>query len=255
MADGDDAQEVPADLLAASFVFTGVVLAEGAATMDAVPLDRGTLVVGVTETMRSPEQVGPLDGFEVTVQLQDQQVEVGRTYLFGAEGWLFGDGIAVVCTALREHSPALATSARSDVTPDPVTAIRDRTETAETILTGRVVQLREVARRASDPITEHDPQWCEAVIDVDSVVQGAGDDEPNRVTVRFAASRDASWVDAPKVAIGESAVFMLGQAEPERAELERSEAGARRGQYVLLRQADVLPIEAVETVRQVLGGQ
>jgi hypothetical protein len=57
-------------------------------------------------------------------------------------------------------------------------------------------------------MSEHDPQWSEAVVQVNSVVSGnvaAG----GPITILFPASIDIAWYKAPKYAPGQAGVFLL----------------------------------------------
>jgi hypothetical protein len=235
-----------------SFVFVGQVLAQGAATLDAVQLDAGTLVVGVVQTIASPEAVGPLDGFEITVQLQpEQQAEVGKTYLFRADGWLFGDSLAVTCRDLEDPTAEHLAATQEAIVAKPLSALKQRAANAEMIVAGRVTQVKEVRRPKGAPITEHDPEWLEATIAVDSV-EGSGDvaDAPRNVKIRFAASHDADWHQAPKFAVGDQAVWLLG--DKRKSEAMRSLSGAPSGQYTVTEGADCLDLESLGHLRQIL---
>lgn len=236
-----------------SFVFIGEVLAQGAATLDAVPLDAGTLVVGVVETMVSPDAVGPLDGFEVTVQLQpDQSADVGETYLFSADGWLFGDGVAVVCRGIEAPTENAISATLSPIAEKPMSALRQRVAGAELIVAGRITQIKEVHRRQSDPITEHDPQWLEATVAVESI-EGSTDRDgssPKRVKIRFASSNDANWSNAPKFAVGDRAIWLLGDKQLG-AEM-RSLSGAPPGQFTVTEGSDCLQEDSLDQLRQIM---
>jgi hypothetical protein len=249
-----DPGELPesVDVASADFVFVGVVLSRAAATMDVVPLDEGTLVVGVTETISSPDDIGDIAGYEITVQLQGQTVEVQETYTFYADSWLFGDGLAVVCTRLDPYDPEAIEPLRMEAQPDPMAQVRQRTREADLVVSGRIVQVNEVRRGPDDPVTEHDPQWREAVIDVSSVEFSAADEDVDQVTIRFAGSLDADWAAAPKFSVSDTGVWLLGHTDAERAELERAEAGAPPDEYVVTRPGDAVAIENLDDVRELL---
>jgi hypothetical protein len=121
-------------------------------------------------------------------------------------------------------------------------AIADRVASADVVVRGRVTAVRVAAEerpapRTSarrgvtaaateaprrKPITEHDPQWREAEIEVDSVEKGPG---KRKVVVRFPGSDDVRWYKAPKFQPGQEGVFILQKAAGEPA----ARAGARRG--------------------------
>jgi hypothetical protein len=57
------------------------------------------------------------------------------------------------------------------------------------------------------PITEHDAQWHEAVIEVTAVHKGRR--VPRSIKVRFPASTDVAWARAPKLHAGQEGTFLL----------------------------------------------
>ena len=203
------------------------VLAQGAATMDEVPIDGGTFVVGVMQTLASIDAVGELSGFEITVQYSPADLQLGNEYIVHAHSWLYGDGIALLATNVAAYSDDMAMAAAEKLQASPALAAMSRAAESELVVSGEVVSLAAVKARSSDPISEHNPQWCEAVVDVDTVVRAAGNTKPARVTLRFAASDDVEWASAPKVVIGDRRVFMLGNTENQAAAASRAISGAK----------------------------
>ena len=83
---------------------------------------------------------------------------------------------------------------------------------ADVVVSGRVGKLRTPVPRAPHrkmqlPITEHDPQWCEAVVEVTAVHKGRR--VPRSIRVRFPASTDVAWARAPKLHAGQQGTFLL----------------------------------------------
>jgi hypothetical protein len=77
-----------------------------------------------------------------------------------------------------------------------------------------VASARRAARAAAPaepaavgPVSEHDPHWREAVIAVDDVHKGRG--AKRDVVIRFPASTDVRWYQAPKFQPGHKGFFML----------------------------------------------
>ncbi|HEX5758167.1 MAG TPA: hypothetical protein VF121_03140 [Thermoanaerobaculia bacterium] len=125
-------------------------------------------------------------------------------------------------------------------------AIADRVASADVVVRGRVTAVRvaseerpaprtstrrgvtaaatEAPRRK--PITEHDPQWREAEIEVDEVEKGGTGKK--KVVVRFPGSDDVRWYKAPKFQPGQEGVFILQKAAGEPA----ARAATRRGRAV-----------------------
>jgi hypothetical protein len=145
-----------------------------------------------------------------------------------------------------------ATISASEAASEPAArlkaaAIADRVASADVVVRGRVTAVRvapeerpaprtgartrgvtaaatEAPRRK--PITEHDPQWREAEIEVDEVEKGGT--KKKKVVVRFPGSDDVRWYKAPKFQPGQEGVFILQKAAGEAA----ARPGARRGRAV-----------------------
>lgn len=237
----------------AKFVFRGTVQQRGAATLDQVPLTKDTLIVTVEEILRAPEVLQDFEGTEITVQLgAKQKATVGKSYVFYTDGWIYGDGLAVQCVALGSDSDVDRRKARAVLETAPDREIQERAKRAELVVTGEITEVRAVERTPGAPITEHDPEWQQAVIAVDSVPQmtGAKTRKPKQVVIRFAASPDVRWAKAPKFAVGQAGTWMLGDKK-EGAEL-RAAAGAQKTEYVVVDEEDFHPLESSERVASLL---
>jgi hypothetical protein len=219
----------------ASFVFTGTVQALKRATVPNIPLNKRTAVVRVDEVVRGSGALAHLAGRDITVQLGDREtVRPGQAATFYAEGWLFGENVAVRSLGHADVTQGAAAAVARAADPVQAKAERDLREhvaDADLIVRGRVASVALPARRASGagataPISEHAALWREAVIDIDHVAKGKRSSK--RVTVRFPSSTDVRWAKAPKLQPGQEALFLLHGA------------GGSAG-YTLLHAQDVQP--------------
>jgi hypothetical protein len=146
--------------------------------------------------------------------------------------------------------------------------MESRLDSAAMVVVGKVtsVQLpsseatpRASARAASTtarppgPISEHDPQWRDAVIDVERVEKGPA--ARKQVVVRFPASDDVRWFRAPKFAPGDQGVFILHR--PEARQPVAAGAAARtlagdREVFTALDPADVQPADLQEEIETIV---
>jgi hypothetical protein len=83
---------------------------------------------------------------------------------------------------------------------------------ADVVVSGRVGELRAdppsgPRGKIQLPITEHDPQWREAVVQVTAVHKGRR--VPRSIRVRFPASTDVAWARSPKLHAGQQGTFLL----------------------------------------------
>jgi len=77
------------------------------------------------------------------------------------------------------------------------------------------------------PISEHDPKWRDATVEVDKVHKG--EHSASTVTVRFPSSNDVRWYNAPKFHPGQHEVFVLHRASPGDAAAGPAARAAVRG--------------------------
>ncbi len=232
----------------AQFVFRGTLLQRGAATFPEVPVDENTAVVQVDEIVQGPASVGDYAGQPITVQLKaGGKASEGQQYVFHTNGWMFGSGLAVVCEKFTAAKEVTVQKLHAAVSARPARALKARSDRAEMIVEGEVTQVRQVPRDPDAPISEHDPEWQEAVVRVDHVARGAGRKSVKEVVVRFAASPDVKWVAAPKFSVGTEGVWMLGDKRREHAAL-RAAAGVPKSSYLVLDPEDFHPKEEAAQV-------
>ena len=198
----------------ANIVFVGTVTQVGAASFNAVSPTPRTLVVRVEDVLDKPQALRLAAGDSVTVEPLDTTLKSGARATFYTTGWVFGHGVAVREVA-HETMPAGATlAARRDSFRQLQRQVTDstlaeRVRGADMIVVGRVEAIRAPTLTAQQPhrrITEHDADWQEAVVVVDSMLKGPAS---ARVVLRFPASRDIAWHRLPKFAVGQAGTFLL----------------------------------------------
>src|SRR5215469_6607290 len=186
----------------ARFVFRGTVQRLNAATLTDVHDTARTAIVKVDETIQAPKSLSHFTGRDITVQLQEGSgLKVGDQAVFFTDAWLFGNtGVAV--RSLGQHVPGPDTAALR-TSMDPVTNLIDRDtrthfDAADMVVGGTVTSVRVPPGVRPDRLpSEHDPQWREAVVQIDKVYKGKP--EKQEVLVRFPASADRMWYRAPKL--------------------------------------------------------
>jgi hypothetical protein len=234
----------------ASFVFKGTVLKLKATTITAIPKSDRTIVVRVDETIRAPESLAHYNGQDITVQLTGRKkVTKGQQLVFYTNGLLYGESLAV--QAVDQSVPEAVRAALATVAPDPVRNmverdILSRAATADAVIFGRVTSVRVpadvVAAHSAvagglptTRISEHDPDWRIAEVQVDEVRKGTH--ESKTAEIRFPNSDDVLWYYAPKLRTGQDGLFILHKAERERA-AARAAPTQDTGEYVCLHPAD-----------------
>lgn len=209
----------------AGFVFEGTVRRTKAANVKAVTDKQRTFVVRVTEIVRAPEALAGYVGQDVTVKLaKGERVTKGQKALFYTNGWIFGENLAVQSVGHERARAARAVAADVE-RADPVAAaaqqaIRQCASDAGLVVSGKVIAVGQIEPQAAagsrsstefDRISEHEPHWTEAVVEVQQVHKGKI--KKKRVVVRFPASDDVRWSESPKFQVGHEGVFMLDADE------------------------------------------
>jgi hypothetical protein len=271
----------------ARFIFQGTVRQRGAATMADVPVSARTLIVRVDRILQAPRTFDAYLGREITVQLKNSRAKAatGQTFTFYTNGWLFGDSLAVQSVGQLPAPAAERTGASAlALVTEPATSaqdtlanrdLQDRLNNADMVVLGRVTAVRlpqtttdaranrlaaakaeETGDKEKTPISEHDPEWREAVVEVQAVEKGAVDND--NVVIRFPSSDDVQWYRAPKFAVGQEGVFLLHDTQGEPVvdkEVSLRAAVPREGAaiYDALHPADYQPPQQLPVVRALLA--
>src|SRR5437870_8526635 len=240
-------------------IFIGTVTQVGAVAAPEVPASPRTTVVRIDNVLEKPAAVALAPGDWVTVEtVRAGSLKPGTQATFYTTGWIFGRGVAV-----REvgHEPgrspvvvadqeAAVAKARLDLNDADLKAHIDR---AAMVVEGRVQQVRpaELAATPTHPrrITEHDPQWQEAIIQVPDPIHGAQAGE--QAAVRSPGSHDVAWVGTPKFAEGQEGTFLL-HVDSTTGSPQAMIAGRSVPAYTALHKLDVLSRQDATRVRRLI---
>jgi hypothetical protein len=193
------------------FVFKGTVTKLSAATLPQIRATASTIIVKVDEVVHAPPAtLEDYRGKEVTVLLdRPGTVRTGEQFIFFTTSWMLGSSIAVREVGRAQPDPDVAITRRRVAEAHTTVAdnkLQNRLKDAELVVVGRVSAVRpapENIRRGS--ASEHDPDWSEAVIQIESVVKGQIDEAS--LVVLFPSSRDVMWESAPKFREGEEGTW------------------------------------------------
>jgi len=240
-------------------IFIGTVTKVSAVAVPEVPASDRTVVVRVDQVLEKPAAVVLTAGDSVTVETaRPGSLKEGMQATFYTTGWIFGRGVAVrevghepgrspVVASVQEAAVARA---RLDMNDADLKAHIAR---AAMVVAGRVEQVRpaELTAAPARPkrITEHDPNWQEAIIQVDDGIKGAQAGE--RVVVRFPGSYDVAWVEAPRFAVGQEGTFVLHKDSTTGSPVSMI-AGRSVPAYTALHKLDVLTKQDATRVRALI---
>jgi|SRR5262245_5174014 len=229
----------------AGLIFSGTVRRLSAAAMPGVPVSDATAVVAVDEVLRAPAVLGALAGSEVTVLLQKPRgTQAGSRAVFFTTAWLYGQSLAVTEVGRMSSEGDLRRRIADASARNADRRLQARLDKADLVVSGRVAETRPVQKR-SRVVSEHDPHWWQAVIDVGAIDKGRV--QGPRLTVLFASSTDELWIDSPKLRPEQEGVFIL-----QRDQQERGAPVFRVPGYTVLDPLDVLPTDQQDRVRSLI---
>ena len=245
-----------------SIVFAGTVSQLGATSFTGVPKSVQTVVVRVDSVLKKPPAVSLKKGDNVTVEVKDPSAfQQGAQATFYTEGWIFGSGVAVkelgheFKSSSGETSKAVGADEKAYQQGQEQVSdqeLRDRVNSADFVVVGRVTDVHRwiAPKSATTRVSEHDPDWHEAVVEVQSVLKGA-QVKGNKVVVRFPGRNDVAWVHSPKFAKNQQGIFCLNRDQASGVPTARV-GGQQVTVYTCLGHGDSLPMSDVPRVRSLL---
>jgi hypothetical protein len=259
----------------AKFIFDGTVKTIKAATISTITPDDKTIVVTVNAVIQAPDVLKAVAGQDITVKLKSNEtLAAGERAIFYANGWLSGDSIAVRSVGHLPPETIMSTSRGLTAASVPHfadTQLQSHVAEADTVVSGKVSSVRlpaeematatpkaraaaGLAPAARGRISEHDPMWREAVIEVNDVHKGSG--SPRQVVVRFPSSRDIRWHKAPKFHPGQEGVFLLKKSElpppSTKGGAAALSAKAPAVAYTCLHAEDFQPLEKSQAIKSIV---
>src|SRR5437660_7881914 len=193
-----------------SIIFSGTVSQLGATSFEAVPKSAQTIVGRVHSVLKTPSPVSLKRGDNVTVEVKDPSgFQEGTHATFYTDGWIFGSGVAVkeLAHEIRPNGGEATKAASADEKAYGQTQergdqeLQDRLNSSDFVIIGRVTEVhRWNAPKSATPyrVTEHDPDWHEAVLEIKSVRKG-GKVKGNKMVVWLPGRNEVSWAQTAKL--------------------------------------------------------
>ena len=246
-----------------SIVFSGTVSQLAATSFADVPKSAQTIVVRVDVIQKKPAAVSLKKGDSVTVEVKDASAfQEGAHATFYTAGWIFGSGVAVkeLGHVLGEAAPEAAAGGSTHGQEQGLSdqELKDRMNASDCVVVGRVTDVRKwnaPKTKSGSPlhISEHDPDWHEAVLEIQSVLKG-GPVKGNKVVVRFPNLNDVAWVHSPRFTKNQRAIFCLNRDQATGAPMTK--LGSKEVYvYTCLGHGDALPLSEEARVRALLKNQ
>ena len=243
-----------------SIVFSGTVSQLAATSFADVPKSAQTIIVRVDSITKKPPAVSLKRGDSVTVEVKDVSAfQEGEHATFYTDGWIFGSGVAVkeLGHVLGEAAPAAGASVHGqDQLSDQ--ELKDRMNASDFIVVGRVTDVHKwnaPKTKSGSPlrVTEHDPDWHEAVVEIQSVLKG-GQVKGHKVVVRFPNRDDVAWAHSPRFTKNQRGIFCLNRDQA--TGVPTTKLGSKDVYvYTCLGHGDALPLSEEARVRALLKNQ
>ena len=252
----------------AAFIVTGKVIKTNAATMQEIATQE-TLILQIETIIKAPSMFAALVSQQITVRFPKMpDVKEGATMTIYANGWIFGETIAVdaVDYSTVSDKREVISKATAEMATVEDTSLKERLDSAESAVVGKVTKIE----KKEDPpkrvslaadttetthISEHDPNWHEATIRVDETLKGTSD--AKEVKVAFPKSDDVRWVGIPKFHQGQEGVWLLqkGKAQNTRGLSPRIIAAIPEDENILttLHANDFLPLSELGKIKSLIN--
>lgn len=194
-------------------IFIGRVVKTDAVNLRVLSPSESTVLVHVDELLDTPPSLAGIKGQEVTMELtRAGGAKTGEGAVFFTNGILFGEHLEVKEVG-RMPLPADTSTLRQQISAiralmgeERVTA---RVDSAALIIVGKVLETNPV--KQTGPASEHQPDWAQAIVQVEGVEKGSWQDKT--VTVYFPQSTDERWLLSPKFYPGQQGIWLLHYQE------------------------------------------
>lgn len=235
-----------ADVWLSPFIFTGKIRKRRAATLSLVDVSELDAVIAVERVLRRPPGVVDFSGQDVTLRGSSAvELDDDRAALFAANGWLYGDSLALIEVARMDERQSDAEKRIKEAEQRAATeALRSRLQRADLVVVAVVASTSPRGEKEAPPTSEHDPLWWEATLKVESVEKGQA---PRQLRVLYPTSLDEYWYECPKFAPGDEGVFLLQRDQKEHGPTQYRVRG-----YTALHPLDFHPRERLDELRGLL---
>jgi hypothetical protein len=245
-----------------AIIVRGKILRTNASDEPMLEASRKTAVITIEQMIAGSEVAGNQTGRTATVIFSERaDVKAGEEAFFFGNPRFLGKSLTMI-----DEGEVPAQAGQSMPTDEARRRpVRARLAAASLVFRGTVQNVRPVEKAASaeqdkrtaEAPSEHDPEWNVATVKIATPLKGgvAGQE----VSVVFAASRDITWFNSPKLKTGQDAVFLAHPPDKQKEVLYRStgllkliETGSV---YLVTKPFDVLPPADEELVRGLLAAQ
>lgn len=189
------------------FVFSGTILLLNTSTIDAENPEN-MAVVRVDKIISGSENLSAFTGKQITLQLKDAiQAKKDETRIFFTRATWFGESLGVdeIGSYDVKRYPDIDAQVKQAAKENEDSMLTARLKNTEMVVTGRVISVKK-SQNQPPFVSEHNPEWLEAEIEVASSLKG---ENPGKIVFLFPGSEDEVYMNSPKFKTGDSGIFLL----------------------------------------------
>jgi hypothetical protein len=216
------ATQTPAILIRSSqYIFEGTVEKPYTSNVALLPASDRTILVRVNTMLRAPKGMS-FHGRDITLYLSRAgEVKAGESAVFFANGWLYGENLALrevgrLPASAAQELKATIVQVDAEVADE---ALLVRMREADLVVQGKVLATK-VMREEQRKRSEHETGWAVAQVQVTEVLKGQVPGGAKTVPVYFPTSTDEFWYLSPKFSEGQEGTFILSAKPAKRYKLE-----------------------------------
>lgn len=194
----------------ANLIYEGTVIGTGSGATSA---EGGAVLTRVDSALRTPPGLAPIEGKNVNLMTSDDDpLEPRDRFVFFARTSLVGQEITaqeiarLAADTVQELRGAIAQSEERMNNVE----LAERLRTVDVVVVGQISEVDSERPPPAFPVSEHDPQWQRARLEVEQVL--SGDLQDRTLSLVFPGTQDVAWVDAPRPRPEQQAVWLLTAA-------------------------------------------
>ena len=188
------------------FIFRATTEQIGTATLPEISDPGNCIVVKVNEVISAPPGFTDWTGKLITVAVKEPgRQKPGIEKVYYTNGWLYGKSLAVIEISSRNANEISNKEVLDGVNKNQEQKIKERIKSSELVISGQIFKI-DTLRNTSKVISEHEPEWRLATVNIDSVLKGR---QLTSTVFRFPSSRDIMWIDSPKFSKSQRGIWLL----------------------------------------------
>ncbi len=174
-------------------------------------------VVEISDIIEAPESFPNFKGEQITVRFSDiSKVKVGEERMFFTDPYWIGESLGVNENGsvlkddhLYQSKDIISHIKHARINQDDI-RLRKLLKDAKLVIAGKVIRVQKPEGQFSI-VTEHNPEWREAEIQVDETLKGIV--EGKTIKILFASGKDVMFFQAPKLKEGDEGIFIISQTD------------------------------------------